>query len=238
VPEADIADAVVQGRRLAKDQSGTFHSFRQGHESSNFLQAIGGILVTRSGSGEMSSDYILCCRRHSGHVVFDEVAFLPESLCSGFAFLVSANDTLYLWAGRGCAADELGCARLIAMDMAPTSSVNEIIDGAEPAEFLAHFPGAPAAVPESADYWTLKGRHDAYASRLFRIEATAPATTPARASAAALWSLVRRQSQPQTAEDSGAAGAGVRAVEIVPFVQADLEPDSVYVLDAFFEIYV
>lgn len=239
VPEANIIDAAGHGRRLAKEQSGTFHSLRQGHESSNFLQAIGGILITRSGPRDSSSDYILCCRRHSGHIVFDEVAFSPESLCSGFAFLISAKNSLYLWAGRGCAADELGCARLIAMDMAPTASVNEIVDGGEPAEFLAHFPSAPAAIPESADYWTLKPQHDGYTSRLFHIEATAPAATPARASAAALWSLVRRQSQLQTVEDSGAAASGtVRVVEIVPYGQADLEPDSVYVLDAFFEIYV
>lgn len=240
VSESHADDAATFARRHTKEKSGVLHVFRQGREPTNFLQALGGILITRQGSRDAvgrGTNYILCCRRHLGHITFDEVALSIHSLCAGFPFLIASEEKLYLWKGRGCTAEELGCARLIAMDMAPAASLTEIDDGAEPASFLALFPGAHA-VPASADYWAQKPQHEAYATRLFRIDTATPLAAP-RATATALWQLVRRQSQPQT-PDEAAAGATprARATELTPFIQSDLEPDGVYVLDAFFEIYV
>src|SRR5437763_13732230 len=114
---------------------------------------------------------MLCGRRHLGHVSFDEVDIDADKLCSGFPYLISARfGKLYLWKGKGSGADELGCARLIGMDLGLTGEIEEIEEGHETPSFLSVFGSAPVKIPKSADHWRLKPSYDKYRTRLFRID--------------------------------------------------------------------
>jgi hypothetical protein len=114
VSEAAIEDAQLFCRKVARENNTKLVVLKQGRETASFIHGIGGILVTRR--KKASSLYMLCCRQHLGQIVFDEVDLSPNKLCSAFPYIISAKfGKLYLWKGKGAAADELGCARLIAM---------------------------------------------------------------------------------------------------------------------------
>ncbi|KAI9783127.1 MAG: hypothetical protein M1816_001578 [Peltula sp. TS41687] len=229
VSDAAVEDAQLFARKVARDNDGKLIKIRQGREPPNFFQALGGILVTRRGPSfrvDSNTPYMLCGRRHLGHIAFDEVDFSLDSLCSGFPYIISSPPRkTYLWKGRGSATDELGCARLIAMDVGLAGDLEEVDEGNEPAAFLDAFePRLPRRIPESADYWRLKPSHDGYCARLFRIDHHQAESSKVRL----FWS--RRQS----AEDLYRA----QISELRPFCQSDLDPTRIHLLDAFFEIYV
>jgi hypothetical protein len=114
---------------------------------------------------------MLCGRRHLGQIAFDEVDVSVDSLCSGFPYLISSpSGKLYLWKGKGSGADELGCARLIGMDLGLTGEIEEIEEGHETTSFLGIFGSAPGKIPKSADHWRLKPSYDKYRTRLFCVD--------------------------------------------------------------------
>ena len=216
-----LEDAQLFCRKVARENSAKLEVIKQGKEAASFIQALGGIIITRK--SKSSSLYMLCGRRHLGHISFDEVDLDPNSLCSGFPYIVSARfGKLYLWKGRGSAADELGCARLIGMDLGLTGEIEEVDEGNEPAQFWETL-SAPKGhqMPSVSEHWAQKGKHDQYACRLYRVQAE-------QAKSMSFWG--RRGSSP--------AKPTVQAQEITPFCQRDIEASHVYVLDAYFEIYV
>ncbi|KAI1777619.1 hypothetical protein F4818DRAFT_319692 [Hypoxylon cercidicola] len=205
VPRSTVEDASVFVSREARALGGKLVKLRQGKETAEFLQALGGIVIVQRGSGnkfDSLAPHMLCGRRHLGHVVFDEVDFSPAVLCSGFPYVVTTAGRCYLWKGKGSGVDELSCARLIGMDYALSGELEEIEDGREPATFWDLFEAKSKAV--SADHWRLKPNYDKYCSRLFCSD----------------------------------AASKQQIVEISPFSQTDLQPTSIYVLDAFFELYI
>ena len=230
VTEAAVEDAQIFCKKVAKEFNGRFISFKQGKETSNFFQALGGIVITRRGSSNkanVQSSYMLCGRRYVGQIAFDEVDLSPNNFCSGFPYIVSSKTgKLYLWKGKGSGADELGCARLIGMDLGLSPDIDEVDEGHEPSGFFDVFgPGYPRSISKSADHWRLKASYDNYAVRLFFIGHNARSkvsyfATTLRSVAAALGSPA-----PQV-------------TEISPFCQTDLEKTGIYVVDAFFEIYM
>ena len=243
VPEPTIEDAQLFARKVAKENGGKLFVLKQGKESSNFFQALGGIVITRRGSRSNESNrYVLCGRRHMGHIAFDEVDFGLSSFCSGFPYIISNGGKLFLWKGVGCGAEELGCARLISMDLATSAELIEIDEGCEPDSFLSHFatdsPSRPT-IPRSADHWRLKVKYDKYHVRLFRLEHRAE-REQSNFQVSSLWPLVMSAPSWQdiTLPTFGAPQTKPMISEIAPFCQMDLEPEYVYVLDAFFEIYM
>ena len=107
VPEGALEDAQLFGRKAAKDNHGKLIILRQGKETPNFFEALGGIVITRRGTRPASQQYMLCGRRHMGHIAFDEVDLSLKSLCSGFPYVISSNSgTVFLWKGIGCSAEE------------------------------------------------------------------------------------------------------------------------------------
>ena len=230
-----IEDAQLFSKTAAKEAGGKLIILAQGKETSNFFEALGGIVITRRGSSSRFSSsagaaatYMLCGRRHMGQIAFDEVDFSPASLCSGFPYIVSATSgRLYLWKGRGSGADELGCARLIGMDLGLTGEIEEVDEGKEPPAFWQAFPGAPKAVDMPQGHWHLKPGCEKYTTRLFALEMEGRP----KSSSSFIWG--RRGSAPAL-DDS--LTAQVR--EVVPFTQKDLSAEGVFVLDAFFEIYM
>jgi hypothetical protein len=108
---------------------------------------------------------MLCGRRYLGQVCFDEVDFSPSSLCSGFPYLITQRGQCYLWKGKGSDVEELSCARLVGMDLAPMGELLEVEDGNEPVGFWDIFDSGEK--PHSADHWRLKPNYDKYCIRLF-----------------------------------------------------------------------
>ena len=237
VSPSTIEDAQLFARKTAKDCGGKLMLLRQGKEPAKFFQALGGIVITRKGSSSRSDSaiYMLCGRQHLGQIAFDEVDFLPQNLCKGFPYIISARGgRLYLWKGGGASADELGCARLIGMDLGLTGEIEEINEGNEPDDFFSSFPNGtskPIKRPSQAQYWHLKPTCERYRTKLFEVDVEI--TRPKSNSGFMSWG--RRGSAP-TNDASGALEAKIK--EVTPFSQADLAEDSVFVLDTFFEIFM
>lgn len=243
VAQPAAEDAHLFARKVAREQNGKLITLRQGNETSNFFQALGGIVITRRGPGSLAESpsrtlatYMLCGRSHASQIAFDEVDFEARSLCSGFPFLISAQfGKLYLWKGLGSGADELGCSRLIGMDLGLTGEIEEVDEGSEPDTFWESLPGGkPRCIPMAVDgvphHWHLKPSCDRYSTRLFRVDVEP--TRPKSSSSSFIWG--RRGSTPKL--ESTDFNAQIR--ELFPFTQRDIEKDGVYVLDSFFEIFL
>ncbi|GAB1320081.1 hypothetical protein MFIFM68171_10291 [Madurella fahalii] len=206
VPESVVDDAHLFAAREARAFGGKLVKLSQGKETSEFLQALGGIVIVRRGSSnkyDSLAPNMLCGRRYLGQVAFDEVDFSPLSLCSGFPYLISQQGKCYLWKGKGSDVEELGCARLVGMDLALMGELLEVEEGNEPKSFWQDVFGGGSR-PSSADHWRLKPNYDKYSGRLFCAD----------------------------------AGEKHQITEISPFNQTDLLPSKIYVLDAFFEMYI
>lgn len=228
VSEASMQDAQIFARRVARENGTKLEIFRQGKEPAKFVEALGGIIITRRGSSSRHSSsalYMLCGRRHLGQIAFDEVDFARQNLCSGFTFVISARfGNLYLWKGRGSGADELGSARLVGMDLGLTGEMEEISEGEEPESFFDVFPKHETVKsPSTSDYWHLKPKHEKHRYRLLRIDHVL-------GQKGGFWNR-RGSSSPVTRPNDT-----IREIE--PFAQRDLLPQGIYILDAFFEIYV
>lgn len=224
-----VEDAQLFCRNSAKEAGGKLVVLNQGKEPPALFEALGGIVITRKGSpsSAASSRYMLCGRRHLGHVAFDEVAFSPESLFAGFTYIVASADgsKLFLWKGQGSGSDVVGCARLIAMDLAVNGDIEEIEGGSEPPSFWKAF-GAGASARKKPSSPT-HASWEKYTARLFAVDAD---VRPKSSSGFLGWA--RRTSTPAPEEEGGV----VR--EIYPFAQSDLSSEGIFVLDAFFELYV
>lgn len=268
VAEPNVEDAQLFAKNHARQNQANLIILRQGQEPPDFFEALGGIVITRRGINPASKEFMLCGRRHLGHLAFDEVDFSLKSFCSAFPYLVStATGKVLLWKGRGCSAEELSGARLMGMDLAPTGDFTEIDEGSEPRSFLGIFPPSnlPAkgpAIPRSADHWRYKATSDKYHVRLFRVEQNSSAQSGSWGSALQVSSsffapLLRRPSwngvavstnhteqrpqtplTPKTPASAAATNIKTDIKEIMPFSQRDLEPEGIFVLDAFFEMYM
>ncbi|KAF2793709.1 hypothetical protein K505DRAFT_243801 [Melanomma pulvis-pyrius CBS 109.77] len=264
VAEATLEDAQLFGRNAAKQNQGKLIILRQGKETPNFFEALGGIVLTRRGLRPASKKYMLCGRRHLGHIAFDEVDFSLKSLCSGFTYIIATEaGKIFLWKGRGCSAEELSGARLMGMDLTPDGELVEINEGSEPPELFNAFPPSETAVgskgklppiPRSADHWRYKATADKYRARLFKIEQQQGSYGWGQGLQVSSFfpPLLRRPSwhmfsagekpteRPQTPSTprSPLPPATTKVIEIMPFCQRDLEPEYIYVLDAFFDIYI
>jgi len=236
VSSSAVNDAQVFAKKTAKDNNGKLVVLKQGKETTNFSQALGGIVITRRGSDSRaysSAAYVLCGRQHVGQIAFDEVDFHPQSLCKGFPYIVSApGGKLYLWKGSGSGADELGCARLIGMDLGLTGEIEEVDEGKESSAFWQCFPtGRRDVAALETQHWHLKPSCDKYTNRLFSIDVETP--RPKSSSGFMQWG--RRGSAPSSDANTALAA---QIKEVMPFVQSDVVDNGIFVLDAFFEIFV
>ena len=225
VSEGAVEDAQLFCRKTARENSAKLEVIKQGKEPASFFLALGGILIIRR--TKSSALYMLCGRRHLGHVVFDEVDSQVDSLCSAYPYIVSAKfGKLYLWKGIGSAADELGCARLIGMDLGLTGEIEEVEEGREPPSFFEALGTPKRKTEDAADFWGLKSMQEHYCCRLYRIEHDRP-----RSAGGAFWGGFRGSSPPKSSNKA-------LVQEILPYRQDDLEADHIYVLDAYMRIYV
>ena len=227
-------DAQLFARKVAKENNGKLVILKQGKETSNFFQALGGIVIMRCGSGSRvdassaPASYMLCGRQHVGQIAFDEVNFSAKSLCSAFPYIVSARTgKLFLWKGKGAGADELGCSRLIGMDLGLTGEIEEVEQGNEPLHFWNIFPDGQKGVEAEMGHWNLKPSCEKYTTRLFIVDLD----TRPKSSSGFKWGR-RGSATPSDVTTT------VSIREIVPFAQSDISSDGIYVLDTFFETFV
>ncbi|KAL8747823.1 MAG: hypothetical protein Q9190_000323, partial [Brigantiaea leucoxantha] len=244
-----IEDAQLFARKIAKDYNGKLSILKQGKESASFFQALGGIVILRRGASDRPpSSYIICGRRHMGQIAFDEVDFSPHSLCGGFPMIVCTGSgsggngkKVYLWKGRGSTVDELGCARLISMDLGPTGDVEEVDEGREPESFWSScFPGGKRPMTSTlsssdsttasslSPQWHLKATREKYTTRLYQVD-----VEPPRPKSSSGFKWVRRGSALANNEEGTPWTARIK--EIAPFAQSDVWDDGIFVLDVFFE---
>ncbi|KAF2162182.1 hypothetical protein M409DRAFT_69386 [Zasmidium cellare ATCC 36951] len=244
--ESNVETANTAGKKLSKENgSASVQLVRQGMEPASFLHSMGGIFVTRRGGRDSATkQYMLCGRKHLGHIVFDEVDFAIDSLCAGFVFLVSypvslQQTKLYLWKGSSCSAEELSAARLAAMDLSETGEIIEVDGGVEFPSFLKVF-GANTTkwnVPKVSDVWQSKAASpDKFKSRLFRIQ-------QAEAKTGLLTTLWNRRPSwnslsPARSPARDAEEVKVEAKETTPFTQEQLDVDGIYLLDAHSEVFI
>ena len=226
---AAFEDAQLFAKKVAKEHNGKLITIKQGREPANFFQALGGIVVTRRGSVDrpQTNSFMLCGRKYLGQIAFDEIDLSPANLCSGFPYIVCASDgTAYLWRGKGSSVDEIGCARLIGMDVGSQPSIIEIDEGKETRGFLAAF-GASSSTPvrSSADYWQQKSNYAKYATRLFCVNHSSAAKVSFLTALRPTWASTSSPCDPQVRE-------------IAPFCQSDLEKTEIYCIDTFFELYM
>ena len=244
---SSTGEAQIFAKKHAKDNNARLIILKEGKETATFFQALGGIVIIRRGSSVKAeaslgpgATYMLCGRQHLGQIAFDEVNYSSRSLCKGFPFIISANDgKLYLWKGSGSGADELGCARLIGMDLGLTGEIEEVDDGQEPDSFWELFPERQVQMSHdtgaSQQHWQLKPSCENYSTRLFNVtlEVQRPKSASGFIQGAMQWG--RRGSAPTHDPD---ATKTAQIKEIIPFAQSDLVDDGILVLDTFFEVFV
>ena len=211
---------------------------QQGREEAELFEALGGIIVTRRGARETASkQFMLRGRRHLGHIAFDEVDFALDSLCSAFAYLISFPVTLqetklYLWKGTACSSEEIGAAKLAAMDLSETGEIIEVDQGAEFSSFLKNFgpDTTKASVPQSSPIWQHKSSAPGkFTTRLFNIHQS-------DTRAGIFSTMFRRPSWGRAPAPE--PGVKVEVKEIAPFTQSDLDAEGIYLLDAYGELYL
>jgi hypothetical protein len=230
VPDTSIESEQAFARKVARENSSKLQVIRQGKEPTRFIQALGGIMITRRGSSSRhnsSAIYMLCGRKHLGQMTFDEVDYSMRNLCSGFPYVISAPfGKLYLWKGKGSGPEETGAARLIGMDLGLTGEFEEVAEGEEPEDFFDVFAGPKEAAPHMCqDYWQLKPKYNHFRIRLLRVDHELGQPTR-------FWNLRRPGSGSPVVKPNDCVQ------EIEPFCYRDLTDKDVYVLDTFFEIYV
>ncbi|KAG6128831.1 hypothetical protein E4U38_005503 [Claviceps purpurea] len=128
VPASSAEDAQLFVQREARSLGGKLVKLRQGKESAEFVQALGGVIMVRKGSSnkyDSLAPNMLCGRRYLGQVAFDEVDYSPANLCTGFTYLLSKGGNCYLWKGKGSDVTEVSCARLVGMDLTLTGELIE-----------------------------------------------------------------------------------------------------------------
>ncbi|CAL5866852.1 uncharacterized protein PFLUO_LOCUS1063 [Penicillium psychrofluorescens] len=230
VGEAAFEDAQLFARKVSRENSCKLELIRQGKETARFIQALGGIIITRRGPSSRSSSsalYMLCGRKHFGQMAFDEVDYSLRHLCSGFPFVISAPfGKLYLWKGKGSGPEETGAARLISMDLGLTGEFEEVTEDEEPESFFDVFAGSRASAPSTmaSDYWRLKPKFDHFGIRLLRVDHELGQTPR-------FWMRRPGSGSPVTRPND-------TVQEIEPFCYKDLTGKDIYILDTFFELYV
>ena len=115
--------------RLMGDPNADTQIIQQGQESSLFIRALGGVIVTRKGSRRplhSVEDELFCIRACLGGISIDQVEFQKGEFCSGFSYVVKKNMDVVVWHGRGSFNEEIAAARRFAGEI--SSQTKEMME--------------------------------------------------------------------------------------------------------------
>src|SRR5579862_841544 len=156
--------------RLMGDQNADTQIIQQGHESPLFMRALGGVIVTRSGTRRplgSPEDALFCVRQCLGGISIDQVDMRKAEFCSGFSYVVKKDGDVFVWHGNGSLNEEIAAARRFAGEI--SSKVRETMEG-DPvgcAELWKCFDDTEYA---SGDFWRRKYDLDGFTPSLYVVE--------------------------------------------------------------------
>ena len=156
--------------RLMGDQNADTQIIHQGHESPLFMRALGGVIITRSGTRRplnSTEDALFCVRQCLGGISIDQVEMRKADFCSGFSYVVKKDGDVYVWHGNGSLSEEIAAARRFAGEI--SSQVRETMEG-DPmgcAELWKCFEDQEYA---SRDFWRKKYDLNGFTPSLYVLE--------------------------------------------------------------------
>ena len=156
--------------RLMGDQNADTQVIRQGQETPLFIRALGGVIVTRSGTRrklDCVEDGLFCVRGWLGGISIDQVDFRSEEFCSGFSYVVKKDGDAFVWHGNGSLSEEIAAARRFAGEISPQAKEMMESDPAGCAELWKHFDGNVYA---SEGFWRRKYDLNGFNPNLYVVE--------------------------------------------------------------------
>jgi hypothetical protein len=156
--------------RLMGDQHADTQVIRQGHETPLFMRALGGVIVTRTGSRralDSIEDELFCVRQCLGGISIDQVAFRKGEFCSGFSYVVKKDGKVFAWHGNGSLSEEIAAARRFAGEISPHVKEMMEADPSGSSELWKYFDDREYA---SADFWRRKYDLNGFSPILYVIE--------------------------------------------------------------------
>ncbi|TPX30793.1 hypothetical protein SmJEL517_g05708 [Synchytrium microbalum] len=212
---SDMANAAYTAADIAKKAGARQVRVRQGQEPSHFLKMLGGFVIVRKGFRKsfIHEDKALyhiraVCR---DVVRCEETIFNASSLSSAHCFVLALKNQVIVWHGVGSFDYEQAKANEVAKRIADVRPIQEIQEQNEPKIWFEKLaPNSTRKTPEyaSADYFSLKSKF--------------PDSYKTR--------LFRIS--------FGLKNGNPTAEEVENYTQNDLEESAVFILDAFFEMFV
>jgi hypothetical protein len=155
--------------RLMGDQNADTQVIHQGHETALFMRALGGVIVTRTGTRrplDIAENSVFCVREWLGGVSIDELAFRKSEFCSGFSYVVKKDGDVYAWHGNGSLSEEIAAARRFAGEMGTVKEMMEA-DPSGCSELWSCFHDMEYA---SGEFWRRKYDLNGFNPKLYQLD--------------------------------------------------------------------
>ena len=157
--------------RLMGDQNADTQVIQQGHETPLFMRALGGVIVTRTGTRrplDSEEDALFCVRGCLGGISIDECDFRKAEFCSGFSYVVKRDvGDVFVWHGNGSLSEEITTARRFAGLLGET--VKEMME-ADPSGCVELWKCFRDHEYASGDFWRRKYELNGFSPSLYLIE--------------------------------------------------------------------
>jgi hypothetical protein len=155
--------------RLMGDQNADTHVIHQGHETALFMRALGGVIVTRTGTRrtlDTVEESLFCVREWLGGVSIDQLAFRKSEFCSGFSYVIKKSGNVFVWHGNGSLSEEIAAARRFAGEIGTVKEMMEA-DPSGCAELWKCFDDYEYA---SGEFWRRKYDLSGFSPKLYLLE--------------------------------------------------------------------
>ena len=156
--------------RLMGDQNADTQVIYQGCETPLFVRALGGVIVTRTGSRrtlDSIEDAVFCVRQCLGGISIDQVKFRKAEFCSGFSYVVKKDGDVFVWHGNGSLSEEIAAARRFAGEISP--HVREMME-ADPSGCTELWKCFDDYAYASGDFWRKKYELNGFSPVLYIVE--------------------------------------------------------------------
>ena len=157
--------------RLMGDQNADTQVIQQGRETPLFVRALGGVIVTRTGTRrplDSEEDAVFCVRSCLGGISIDPREFRKAEFCSGFSYVIKRDvGDVFVWHGNGSLSEEISAARRFAAQLGPNVKETMEADPTGSSELWTCFYDHAYA---SGDFWRRKYELNGFSPSLYLIE--------------------------------------------------------------------